>query len=289
MRLIGYGYAPPTRNFRWCTDRLKIKPTNKILRDLVAEHGGVLVMTGSRFAESAARAASLRRHTAVAPINPHRTIKGAWMWAPIRHVTDEELWEYLGLAPTPWGGHHRELQNFYKQANSGECPLVLDETSQPCGNSRMGCWVCTVVTRDRSMEGFIGSGHDEYQPMADFRDWLIELREDLDRTYRMPVRRNGEPGNGPLHLHVREQVLTRLLAIQAQLGQPLISPAEVALIKQIWVSERLSDPSGIAEPAPDEPVDDAQHGQPAPPRSGMTASPPASRQPGRAGVQQTLF
>lgn len=101
MRLIGYGYAPPTRDVRWCTDRLKIKPTNKILRDLVAKHGGVLVLTGSRFAESAARSGSLRKHAAVAPINPHRTIKGAWMWSPIRHVTHEELWEYLGLTSTP--------------------------------------------------------------------------------------------------------------------------------------------------------------------------------------------
>jgi DNA sulfur modification protein DndC len=240
VRLIGYGYAPPTRNFRWCTDRLKIKPTNKILRSLVAEHGGALVLIGSRFAESAARAASLRKHTAIAAINPHRTIKGAWVWAPIRHVSTEELSEYLALTPAPWGGHNRDLLNFYKQANSGECPLVLDESTQPCGNSRMGCWVCTVVSRDRSMEGFIDSGHDEYAPMAAFRDWLIELREDVDGRYRMAVRRNGEPGNGPLRLEVRTHVLARLLAVQAAVGQQLISPGEVALIKQIWVSEQLS-------------------------------------------------
>ena len=74
--------------------------------------------------------------------------------------------------------------------------------------------------------------------MADFRDWLIQLRDNPTK-YREPVRRNGEPGNGPLKMEVRQEVLRRLLALQEDLGQQLISEAEVALIQQIWVSDRL--------------------------------------------------
>jgi DNA sulfur modification protein DndC len=161
------------------------------------------------------------------------------MWAPIRELTTEEVWEYLALTPTPWGGHHRRLQNLYKEANSGECALVLDETTKPCGNSRFGCWVCTVVDRDKSIEGFIASGRSEYEGMAAMRDWLIELRDDPEGIYRERVRRNGVAGNGPLRMEIREQVLERLLKLQEVLGEPLISPEEVALIKQVWISDSL--------------------------------------------------
>lgn len=44
VRLIGYGYAAPTRNFQWCTDRLKIKPVNVLIASLTAQHGKVLVL-----------------------------------------------------------------------------------------------------------------------------------------------------------------------------------------------------------------------------------------------------
>lgn len=241
VRLIGYGYPAPTRNFRWCTDRLKIRPSNALLEKLVADHGEVLVLVGSRLAESGNRSRSIKKHIALGgEINPHSTISGAWMWAPIRELSTEQVWEYLALTPAPWGGHHRRLQNLYKEANSGECAIVLDETTKPCGNSRFGCWVCTVVERDKSIEGFIGSGRTEYEGMAAMRDWLIELRDDTER-YREPIRRNGLPGNGPLRLDVRELVLERLLTLQQELGDDLISPAEVGLIKQIWVSESLID------------------------------------------------
>jgi DNA sulfur modification protein DndC len=240
VRMIGYGYPAPTRNFRWCTERLKIKPSNAFLSQQVAEHGAVLVLVGSRLAESSARAQSIRKHIADGgEINPHSTIKGAWMWAPIRELTTEEVWEYLALTPAPWGGQHRQLQNLYKEANSGECAIVLDETTKPCGNSRFGCWVCTVVDRDKSIEGFIGSGRTEYAGMAAMRDWLIELRDDVAQ-YREPVRRNGAPGNGPLKMAVREQVLERLLGLQDELGEELISPMEIAIIKQVWISDSLS-------------------------------------------------
>lgn len=242
VRLIGYGYPAPTRNFRWCTERLKIRPSNAYITQLVAEHGSVLVLVGSRIDESSTRAQSIRKHIAAGGvINPHTTIKGAWMWAPIRDLTTDQVWEYLALTPAPWGGHHRQLQNLYKEANSGECALVLDETTKPCGNSRFGCWVCTVVERDKSIEGFIGSGRYEYEGMARFRDWLIELRDDEDGTYREKTRRNGTVGNGPLRMEVREQVLTRLLKLQEELGEQLISPDEVALIKQVWISDSLID------------------------------------------------
>lgn len=241
VRLIGYGYPAPNRTFRWCTERLKIKPTNSFILQQVEAAGEVLILLGSRIDESATRARSIRKHeTSGSDINPHSILKSAWVWAPIRDLTTDEVWEYLALTPSPWGGNHRQLQVLYKEANSGECAIVMDETTKPCGNSRFGCWTCTVVDRDKSIEGFIGSGREEYAGMAEMRDWLIELR-DNPGDYREPVRRNGRPGNGPLKMSVRREVLERLVALQAALGEELISEEEVALIKQVWVSDELID------------------------------------------------
>ena len=241
VRLIGYGYPAPNRSFRWCTERLKIKPSNAFIQQQVAESGEVLILLGSRTAESATRAKSIKKHdVSGSEVNPHSSLKNAFVWAPIRDLTTEEVWDYLALTPSPWGGSHRELQNLYKEANSGECAVVLDETTKPCGNSRFGCWTCTVVDRDKSIEGFIGSGRDNYIGMAAFRDWLIELR-DNPNEYRDPIRRSGKEGAGPLKMHIREEVLSRLLTLQTELGSELISTAEVSLIKQVWVSDSLGE------------------------------------------------
>ena len=237
-RLIGYGYPAPNKWFRWCTERLKIKPSNAFILQQIDSHGEVIMLLGTRYDESSARAKTIRKHEGDDDLNPHSVLRSAYVWAPIKEVLNDEVWEYLAFNPPPWGGTHRRLQNLYKEANSGECPIVFDETTKPCGNSRFGCWTCTVVDRDRSMEGFIGSGREEYRGMADFRDWLIQLR-DNPAKYREPVRRNGEPGNGPLKMEIRQEVLRRLLALQEDLGQQLISEAEVALIQQVWVSDRL--------------------------------------------------
>lgn len=237
-RLIGYGYPAPNKWFRWCTERLKIKPSNAFILKQIDSHGEVIILLGTRYDESSARARSIRRHAGDDDLNPHSVLQSAYVWAPIKEILIDEVWEFLAFNPPPWGGTHRQLQNLYKEANSGECPLVIDESTKPCGNSRFGCWTCTVVDRDRSMEGFIGSGREEYQGLAEFRDWLIVLR-DHPMKYREPLRRNGEPGNGPLRMEVRAEVLRRLLALQEQVGWELISDAEVNLIQQIWVSDRL--------------------------------------------------
>jgi DNA sulfur modification protein DndC len=237
-RLIGYGYPAPNKWFRWCTERLKIKPANTFILSQVDSEGEVIILLGTRYDESSARARSIRKYEGDDDLSQHSVLRSAYVWAPIKELSTEEVWEFLAFNNPPWGGTHRELQNLYKEANSGECPLVIDETTKPCGNSRFGCWTCTVVDRDKSIEGFIGSGREEYRKLAEFREWLIELRDNSAR-YREPLRRNGEPGNGPLKMEVRAEVLRRLLALQEEVGWELISPKEVALIQQIWVSDRL--------------------------------------------------
>jgi len=61
--LIGRGYPAPTRQFRWCTERMKIDPVSTFILDKVAEFGEVVVVLGSRSSESNTRAQVMKKHT----------------------------------------------------------------------------------------------------------------------------------------------------------------------------------------------------------------------------------
>jgi DNA sulfur modification protein DndC len=247
VRMVGYGYPPPSRLMRWCTDRLKIRPANRFIYQQISSHGEVILLLGARYAESQARAESMRRHETEGGYHRHSTMVKAYVWSPIRHFTTEEVWAQLVYHDSPWGSDNKELRDLYKTAGTanlgGECPLVVDESTEPCGNSRFGCYVCTVVERDRSLEGFVMGGQEEYKDLLDLRNWLVEVRDNHEN--RMDVRRNGEKGIGPLKLEVRRQILSRLLSIQARLGEELVSQEEVRIIRQAWISDSLE---GGAQP-----------------------------------------
>src|SRR5205085_2344260 len=62
VNLIGKGYPAPRQKFRWCTERLKIRPSNKFIRGLVHKYGEAVLVLGTRKAESDHRAATMNRH-----------------------------------------------------------------------------------------------------------------------------------------------------------------------------------------------------------------------------------
>ena len=195
VNLIGRGYPTPNQTFRWCTDRLKIEPANSFVMDKVSSFGEVIMVLGVREDESASRGNSIREHTIEGKrFMRHSTLPNAYVYAPIRSFTLDDVWNYLLNSPSPWGDDNYELHRLYQDSSSGECPLVIDknikESAGSCGNSRFGCWVCTVVTEDKALTGFIQSGHDWMKPLLDFRNWLTTIRD--DRTKRMKYRMNGQ-------------------------------------------------------------------------------------------------
>ena len=240
VRLIGCGYPSPNRWFRWCTDRLKIRPANRFIRSRISSHGGAILLLGSRSAESSQRAVSIKKHynDRDEDLSPHTSLPDAYVYSPIKNLLTDEVWTYLLQVPCPWGSDNTELLSLYKDADSGECPLVVDDTTPPCGNSRFGCWVCTVVKRDRSMEGFVEAGYENYEYLLELRDWLHELRD--NEQMRENNRRNGTSGLGPFKIEVRKKILKRLLEIQNIFGEELISQKEVEEINKIWISESFS-------------------------------------------------
>lgn len=191
--LIGKGYPSPRQKFRWCTDRLKIDPANKFILDKVSKFGEVVMVLGVRDNESHTRDQVLKSHTIEGKVlMRHSTLSNAFVYAPIRHFSLDDVWDYLLTFKSPWGNDNHELLSLYQNSNS-ECPLVVDkdikESAGSCGNSRFGCWVCTVVKKDKALIGFIENGEEWLVPLLKFRDWLSDIRD--ERQYRQKHRMHG--------------------------------------------------------------------------------------------------
>ena len=237
-KLIGRGYPPPTRWFRWCTNNMKIKPARAAIDMIVREFGSVVLLLGSRTSESSTRSRAIASRVSNARgLNPHHEIPNAFVMTPIVNWSNDDVWEFLfENNPPPWQHPHDEMLTLYRQANGGECPVVMDLNTPSCGGSRFGCWTCTVVRLDRSMEGFIQSGGNEWMvPLNEFRNWLKHIREDPD--WRQPRRRDGRTGIGPFTPNARQIILQRLLETEHECKQTLIRDEEIQYIQAEWSNE----------------------------------------------------
>lgn len=253
VNLIGRGYPTPSSNFRWCTDRLKIKPSNRFILDQVAEHGEVILALGIRRGESATRDQVINMHRFRGHVLArHGQLPGAWVYMPIEHFDTDDIWTYLLQSKSPWGQDNRKLASLYRSAQSGECPLVIDKDTPSCGNSRFGCWTCTVVARDRSMEAMIDSGEEWMIPLSEFRDRLArtldpeakpQQREYKSRDGKVKIMDNGTVRYRTYTLEFSKEILRDLLETQREVQQSrpdfvLISEEELQEIRRIWLTER---------------------------------------------------
>ena len=255
VNMIGKGYPAPYTRFRWCTDRLKIKPANTFILDCVAKYGEAIVVLGVRKSESATRgqAMSLRKIEGTV-LRRHSTLPNAFVYAPIEDFTTNDVWSYLLNVPSPWGGQNRDLLALYRNAQTGECPLVIDTTTPSCGNSRFGCWVCTVVNKDSTMEGLIDNGEEWLEPLLELREFLASTQEPENKpVYRDHKRRGGRVSfkadgtiaRGPYRLDTCKDILRRLLTAQKEIvchpdgrGVSLVGEDELKEIRRIWRTER---------------------------------------------------
>lgn len=115
----------------------------------------------------------LRKKRDTLGLSQHPTLPGAYVFTPIEQLTTDEVWQYLSVNyKTPWGGNNLKLRAMYKNASAtGECPLVVDKSTPTCGNSRFGCWTCTLVDKDKAMENLIDSGEEWMEPLMEFRNF----------------------------------------------------------------------------------------------------------------------
>jgi DNA sulfur modification protein DndC len=266
VNLIGKGYPAPRQGFRWCTERLKIKPSDNYIREKIRESGEVILVLGTRMAESASRAALMEKHRnwrVFSHLNYNPNRPNALIYTPIEDWRTDEVWLYLMQWQNPWGNSNKELFTMYRGATAdNECPLVIDTSTPSCGSSRFGCWVCTLVSQDKSMEAMIQNDEEKewMQPLLDLRNEL-DVENDLDR--RDFRRRSGniqlyerntdgskaqEVVNipGPYTKEWREEWVRRVLSTQIEAREyapsamkdiELITTDELSEIRRIWLEE----------------------------------------------------
>ena len=244
VNVIGKGYPVPNTAFRWCTEKMKIKPTARFITEQVDECGEAIVLIGTRKAESVTRARSIKKHEIHGQRLTHHTLlKNTFVYAPIKELMLEEIWYIINAIPSPWGYDNSVLFNIYLDASADdyECPTVVtDKSHGSCGQSRFGCWVCTVVKDDKSMRSLINKGREWMQPLYDFRKQLDEERNIIEN--RIPFRRDGRRAvndMGPYVFGYRASILKRLLQVQYELQQKdlnikLISDQELIAIQVNW-------------------------------------------------------
>ncbi len=232
VKVIGRGYPPPTNVFRWCTDRLRINP----VKEIINQESCSMVLLGVRLGESNERDRTIKKHKTEDPyfLNQASSTKTA-IFSPIINYSVKDVWATIKHTSRPHGIDHSIIGQLYKDAGS-ECPVFREAKGTPCGKGRFGCWTCTVVRRDKSVESMISNGYPELQPLFAFRNWLAEFRE--NGNYRCSVRRNGNLGLGPITLEGRKIILKRLLKAERQSGIDLIENEEVARIKELWAIDR---------------------------------------------------
>ncbi len=266
VNLIGKGYPAPRPKFRWCTERLKIRPSNRFISNIVTVNGEAILCLGARKAESAARAKVLNKNQKFRirdRLSPSATLTGCMIYTPIEDWTNNDVWMFLMQVDNAWGLSNKDLLGMYAGASAdGECPLVVDSSTPSCGDSRFGCWVCTLVEKDKSMTAMIQNDAE--------KEWmlpLLELRNDLDpkmnadedrtndhhlRDFRrmsgiVQTMDGGGVVPGPYTQESRQNWLRKLLKAQAWIRRngpsdvrniQLITLEELQEIRRIWVVEK---------------------------------------------------
>lgn len=257
VNLIGRGYPAPRPKFRWCTERLKIKPSNGFIRSVVRSHGEAILVLGTRKAESSVRAhrmTELETQRVRNLLSPNASLPNCLVYSPVENWTNDDVWTFLMQVTNPWGYSNKDLLTMYQGASpDGECPLVVDASTPSCGDSRFGCWTCTLVEKDKSMTAMIQNDEEKTWMLP-----LLELRNELDvqddRHLRDFRRMNGSVQlfhgktiPGPYTQVAREDWLKKLLEAQVFIRNEgpeytrnleLITLPELEEIRRLWVVEK---------------------------------------------------
>ncbi len=258
VNLIGRGYPAPRPKFRWCTNRLKINPSNNFINSVIRENGQVILILGTRKAESVVRAANMKKHeknSTREQLATNASLPNSWIYTPLADWTNDDVWMYITQVENPWGYNNKALLSMYQGATAdGECPLVLDTSTPSCGDSRFGCYVCTMVEQDKSMQAMIQNDEEKewMLPLMLLRNQWLDTKE--DRKHRDFRRMNGALKlfggrlvHGPYKQVYREKLLEAVLQAQQAVqknGPPevknltLITYQELEEIRRIWVMEK---------------------------------------------------
>ncbi|GIM60413.1 MULTISPECIES: DNA phosphorothioation system sulfurtransferase DndC [Capnocytophaga] len=249
VNLIGKGYPAPNNAFRWCTERLKIKPTSRFVSEIIKSdennHREAIILVGTRKSESSTRAKSIKKHEIRGKrLTKHPLQNNVFVYSPIKELELEEVWYIINTFKSPWGADNKELFDIYMDASADdyECPtMVSNDEHKSCGQSRFGCWTCTVVKQDKSISAQIENGKKWLVPLRDLRNWIQEERNKPEN--RSHLRRDGSsaatPHGGVVEMKHRAEILEKVFDAQKTINDlgyeiELINKQELIAIQVIW-------------------------------------------------------
>ncbi len=258
VNFLGRGYPFPRKKLRWCTDRLKIQPVNAFVKEKIAEHGEIIMVLGTRKAESARRAKTMayyEKKRVRELLSPNQSMVNELVFSPLEDWNDNDVWAFLMQYKNPWGYSNKELLTLYKGATAdNECPMMVEKGLPSCGKSRFGCWVCTMVAQDKSMEAMISNDEEKawMTPLLEFRNKFGDEEHDRERRSFRKMAGHLEGSykqlhHGPYKKEIREGWLRELLEIQKEINEngpreyvnlELISIPELRNIRRIWVLDK---------------------------------------------------
>jgi len=219
--LLGKGYPPPHQRFRWCTRRLKITPSRKLVRN--GDPKRTCILTGVRFRESRERDRQLQ----LSCTRGGECGQGVWFWqskgfgisfaAPIVNWSDCDVWDFLRFLLPPQGYPTLKLYEIYRNGN----------------DMRFGCWMCTVVRQDRTMMKLTEANNLAYlKPLLDYRNYVMDVTNCQSHRESRVTRPDGNPGR--LTIETRRMLFDRLLTVEKSSGLRLITEEEKAAILRYW-------------------------------------------------------
>ena len=208
--VIGKGYPAPNYRFRWCMDRLKLNPMRVKIERISSCDPKSILLLGIRRDESRKRRMSTKKwvngyEAGITRMN----IKG---YAPLIYWSAEDVWDYLMNTKPEWGKSNRELVRIYELGGKDNI-----------NNVRFGCWVCTVVTKDTTLQN-LAARNKICRALLEFKKWLKEFSANpKNRIFKGGVPRS-------LTLNARLEIYQGVKCLEEKIGVRLISSLEEKII-----------------------------------------------------------
>jgi len=193
--VIGRGRTPvfPNKKTRICSVDWKLRPQQRALKKILKASGcsnQVVSLVGTRYSESTNRGHKMAERGDSAT-NINIDVDGNRYIAPIADWDLEDVWELLMSVDSSRGqpfistfrANFDWTLKLYKDANEGACAIIVgDKGNKAACGSRFGCWTCTAVANDKSLNSMVASESGEYahlKGLTRFRQYLVDTQFDL--------------------------------------------------------------------------------------------------------------
>lgn len=229
--MIGKGIPSPMRNFRWCTDALKLSP---MAANAKKETQGYISINGERLGESSKRDQKLKSCSdgtnECGVSDQYKKRKNIFPNAtsfvrPLLNASTCNVWDWLAIADI----EHGILPGSFERLNT-----IYSISDQDSGDSlRTGCIGCPLVNKDRSLEKLIGV-YPGFKPLEKLRSIYDKTRIDEHRIMRPDLK-----GKGAVKLEWRKQLWSGILEIEREVQKEYPDFVLVYLEEKQAINEAL--------------------------------------------------